>query len=581
MNELNDCNVLINEKFSIINADEEFYSILGERGAYPLDKSIYEEDLYRVEEIIHNLKEEPVMVSFRLIDRNRHELWVVAECSNVEVQDGHRLINMHVNDIDRLRNHNSVIRVLKNQYEKYLEISGNILFYYDPERDVLKIFMLSNQEIVFFRGSLDEWKEKKKTSVDADSVMSFEKLCNAMKSKEQMFQYDVKISLLDEMDSQKWYSFKGRSVKGVDGKTEVMAVVVIMDILSGSTDNETAKYMIRDAGTELLNKRTVTDYAKRLIETKQYQVLTIAIIDIDNFKMINDTYGHMVGDQVIADVADAVREAVGHKGVCGRIGGDEMFIILEDIAANEEVRAILRSIRNNVSWLYHDEPRDIKVTCSIGAACYPSDGSDYDTLFSIADKMLYLAKEKGRNRYIIYQKDVHSGYVNGEQSSLDGGNVTFYKFRKTEVVNNLITMYLQNKTAGYEEGLHLISKVFDVDSIFIYDLNKKTRTTVYGDDNTTEGDISYFFEDNYIPEFTEDGLKVVDNIGYFETKAPAFFKVFRELGYNQAVQYIVGAGLNGNNIVVSFNRKKQGQKWANMDVSYLAILGNLIGMEQT
>lgn len=581
MNELNDCNVLINEKFSIINADEEFYSILGERGAYPLDKSIYEEDLYRVEEIIHNLKEEPVMVSFRLIVRNGHELWVVAECSNVEVQDGHRLINMHVNDIDRLRNHNSVIRVLKNQYEKYLEISGNILFYYDPERDVLKIFMLSNQEIVFFRGSLDEWKEKKKTSVDADSVMSFEKLCNAMKSKEQMFQYDVKISLLDEMDSQKWYSFKGRSVKGVDGKTEVMAVVVIMDILSGPTDNETAKYRIRDAGTELLNKRTVTDYAKRLIETKQYQVLTIAIIDIDNFKMINDTYGHMVGDQVISDVADVVREAVGHKGVCGRIGGDEMFIILEDIAANEEVRAILRSIRNNVSWLYHDEPRDIKVTCSIGAACYPSDGSDYDTLFSIADKMLYLAKEKGRNRYIIYQKDVHSGYLNGEQSGLEGGNVTFYKFRKTEVVNNLITMYLQNKTDRYEEGLQLISRVFDVDSIFIYDLNKKTRTTVYGDDSTTDGDISYFFEDNYIPEFTEDGLKVVDNIGYFETKAPAFFKVFRQLGYNQAVQYIVGAGLNGNNIVVSFNRKKQGQKWANMDVSYLAILGNLIGMEQT
>lgn len=581
MNELNDCNVLINEKFSIINADEEFYSILGERGVYPLDKSIYEEDLYRVEEIIHNLKEEPVMVSFRLIDRSGHELWVVAECSNVEVQDGHRLINLHVNDIDRLRNHNSVIRVLKQQYEKYLEISSNILFYYDPERDILKIFMLSNQEIVFFRGSLEEWKEKKKTSVDADSVMSFEKLCNAMKSKEQMFKYDVKLSLLDEMDSQKWYSFKGRSVKGVDGRTEVMAVVVIMDILSGSTDNETAKYMIRDAGTELLNKRTVTDYAKRLIETKQYQVLTIAIIDIDNFKMINDTYGHMFGDKVIADVADVVREAVGHKGVCGRIGGDEMFIILEDIAANEEVRAILRSIRNNVSWLYHDDPRDIKVTCSIGAACYPSDGSDYDTLFSIADKMLYLAKEKGRNRYIIFQKDVHSGYVNGEQSGLESGNVTFYKFRKTEVVNNLITMYLQNKTESYEEGFQLISRVFDVDSIFIYDLNKKTRTTVYGDDNTTEGDISYFFEDNYIPEFTEDGLKVVDNIGYFETKAPAFFKVFRELGYNQAVQYIVGAGLNGNNIVVSFNRKKQGQKWASMDVSYLAILGNLIGMEQS
>lgn len=104
----------------------------------------------------------------------------------------------------------------------------------------------------------------------------------------------------------------------------------------------------------------------------------------------------MFGDEVLCKVADILRDAVGSRGLCGRIGGDEMFIIMEGLNDNEGIRNVLRTIRNNTKWLYHDDPRNIKITCSIGSATYPNDAKNYDELFKIADKVLYLAKEKVR-----------------------------------------------------------------------------------------------------------------------------------------------------------------------------------------
>ena len=117
----------------------------------------------------------------------------------------------------------------------------------------------------------------------------------------------------------------------------------------------------------------------------------------------------MFGDEVICNVADVIKESVEGKGVAGRIGGDEMFIVVEGLESNDEIRNVLRTIRNNVSFMYNNQPDKPHVTCSIGSSTYPCDGQTYEELFNIADKMLYLAKEKGRDRYIIYLPD--SDYI--------------------------------------------------------------------------------------------------------------------------------------------------------------------------
>ena len=142
---------------------------------------------------------------------------------------------------------------------------------------------------------------------------------------------------------------------------------------------------MKDPGTDLLNKRAITDYVRKLIDSKPDHNVTIAIIDVDDFKTVNDTYGHMFGDEVLYKVADILRDAVGSRGLCGRIGGDEMFIVMEGLNDNEGIRSVLRTVRNNIKWLYHDDSRNIKITCSIGSATYPGDADNYNCLLYTSD----------------------------------------------------------------------------------------------------------------------------------------------------------------------------------------------------
>ena len=110
-------------------------------------------------------------------------------------------------------------------------------------------------------------------------------------------------------------------------------------------------------------------------------------------------------------------KAAGTKGIPARIGGDEFMMVLEDIKDELELRNILRVVRSGFQWLYPDKLKGIHFGCSIGVAMYPQDARDYDTLVNIADNALYLAKAKGKNRYIIYDIYKH-GELSGDNLSL-------------------------------------------------------------------------------------------------------------------------------------------------------------------
>ena len=136
---------------------------------------------------------------------------------------------------------------------------------------------------------------------------------------------------------------------------------------------------------------------------------SFAMLDLDNFKYINDTYGHHAGDKVLIRVAEDLAACMNGIGIAGRFGGDEMMIVnLRDVTydANKAFCADLydgRVMRKNIVL---DECSPF-VTGTIGCATYPKDAQDYDTLFQLIDKTLYRGKIKGRNCYIIYVEEKH------------------------------------------------------------------------------------------------------------------------------------------------------------------------------
>ena len=164
----------------------------------------------------------------------------------------------------------------------------------------------------------------------------------------------------------------------------------------------------RDLLTNLLNKKTF-EYmvGDALANHSENESGALWIIDLDNFKGINDTMGHMVGDQVISHVADKMKEAFREQDYLGRIGGDEFaaYITFQYKLDSKERYAIIQSkaeyLRRMIGTIAGEISQDIKVSCSIGIAMSPEHGTSYETLYQNADQALYQSKEGGKDKYVI------------------------------------------------------------------------------------------------------------------------------------------------------------------------------------
>ncbi len=168
--------------------------------------------------------------------------------------------------------------------------------------------------------------------------------------------------------------------------------------------NRNLKYAF-DMLTGLLMREEVVGYVKHLLEKKV--PFSFIIVDIDNFKTVNDTLGHIKGDKVLAITARYLCEKTGSKGIVGRYGGDEFIIVLEGVTEYKDVWSLGHNINMNIGSLKSDEIRGLSITVTMGISRSPIDSTDYDELFALADKALYRGKMKGRNCFIIYLPEKH------------------------------------------------------------------------------------------------------------------------------------------------------------------------------
>lgn len=578
-------NIIVSEYMNIVKADESLFMFLGEISNLIFTRVIYPSDLAKFETAIKEADEgQQIYVSIRLRGRDGVYKWMHIMISPYPDRQSGKYYSLEITDISTLKQQNDEIRAVMEMQTEFLSIIGDYLFTYDISRDSFRIILPGNgnQNIVLYEGKLGVWTTEKLDNglVDSQSIQDFEGLCMAMASGESYFSRDIKMKIADYDNVMYWYTFKGKRILKNDDGIIIAGAVCITHGKEDKAADISVQDELRDAGTDLLNKKAITNYARKLIDKRVGHKVTIAIIDIDDFKSVNDTYGYMFGDEVLRDVAGILKKTVGRNGLCGRIGGDEMFIVMEHLEDDESIRTVFRTIKNNVSWLYHNDPRNInKITCSIGAASYPDDAKDLDTLFSIADKMLYLAKEKGKNRYIIYRPDLHERYILGENPTATTEKV-FYKYRKLRIVNDFIQQYICHYKSK-KECLEMVMSAFEMDSIFLYDMYAGTRYVLSGNVPEYEENGEFLKEDNYIPDFRDDGIKTVWNIILYERKAPHMYEAFEKMGIKQFIQVIacVDRSKSDSCFVISFNRNSQLNKWPEMDVDYLGIIGNVIGEE--
>ena len=156
----------------------------------------------------------------------------------------------------------------------------------------------------------------------------------------------------------------------------------------------------------ILNQSAFAERSQQILSSAQLSEEEAAVLlgDIDDFRIINNTYGHYVGDQVLSGVADLIRECVRDGGIVGRWGGEEFAVTLPRtgeegaLAVADEIR---RRVRNHA--FHTDEGLKVQATISIGVALFPRDAGDFGSLHKQADRAAYLAKKTGKDRTCLYE----------------------------------------------------------------------------------------------------------------------------------------------------------------------------------
>ena len=155
-----------------------------------------------------------------------------------------------------------------------------------------------------------------------------------------------------------------------------------------------------DSLTGLLNYGGINDRLEEIL-TQEKERAALLFIDLDDFKKVNDSMGHQAGDRMLWKVAQVLQLQTGDRDIQGRIGGDEFVVLLRDVKDYGQVENYARRICKGISNLSLGEDSTFSVSCSIGVAMSPQDGTDYPTLVRCADRRLYLAKARGKNCFFM------------------------------------------------------------------------------------------------------------------------------------------------------------------------------------
>lgn len=219
--------------------------------------------------------------------------------------------------------------------------------------------------------------------------------------------------VLEDLASRNGTFLNGKKVEGVtplaDGdKIQIGRTTILKfsyhDALEESFHEQMYESALRDALTKLFNKRYFMDRLDGELRFARRHNTNVAVLmaDVDHFKRVNDTFGHLAGDAVLANISQVIARAVRNEDVVARFGGEELAVILRQIpveAAAHLAERLRRLVETTSTTNGDSTAAPIKVTISIGVASFPHDGIDtVNGLIEAADQALYRAKHAGRNR---------------------------------------------------------------------------------------------------------------------------------------------------------------------------------------
>jgi len=208
-----------------------------------------------------------------------------------------------------------------------------------------------------------------------------------------------------------------------DAKGNIAGVIgLIRDITERKTAEQQIEYQAyHDALTGLANRRLFQEHltlALALAQRRQ-RLVAVLFLDLDHFKIVNDSLGHSIGDALLKIVAARLKAAVREGDTVARVGGDEFTIVLQELGARSDAGVVAQKVLHTIAEPVEINGHRLYVTTSIGITLFPDDGDDAETLLKNADNAMYRAKAEGRNTYQMSTQELNRS--THERMTLESG----------------------------------------------------------------------------------------------------------------------------------------------------------------
>ena len=572
------------DKYNIFVSNKSFTSYLGseELRSFKITDYIHPDDVESFKKFVEDKSFTGGEEVFRLKKKNNGWHYNVVRIHTEKgMVENRRNIGVEIIDIDESVGDYETAMDSLSRVRLLMSLTDEFAFIYDKATNMFKMFKYDRfNRIILYDMDIDQWKREmlSKSYVKYDEKAMLDTLVLNMKTYADSFSIKMNCAIRTQSDIFEAVRFIG-TVHNESSGNKIIVGRVVSDESVGhaSTAMEIMNELQYDSLTGVYNKKTITEYAKKRISEEKEKRIVIAILDVDHFKSVNDTFGHLYGDKVLARVGGRLKEIVGEDGVIGRIGGDEFMIVFNGLDDDQVLRGMLRAIRTQIKWEFAEDFENLSITCSIGASIFPVNGRDYEDLFKKADCCLYIAKEKGRDRYVFFRDEMHraSYEVMLNQNQLNAMKNP-REIRELKNVASFMENAMTDSRKAVLDAMRHMKDTFGIDNINIYYGEGMKKVYSFGSDIPEAKDAMYVFSEEF-QELMGENERFLQ-IGFADTFSditPDFCGRMKAERIASTIQCYIGDKRNIKGLV-TFNKCREASQWANYEIDCARIFAAVL-----
>ncbi len=397
----------------ILYASRGFYELLGyskqevrEANKLSIRDFFCPTDTDVCKEIEEQLGSDTLTLEVRMVTKTGQILYSLVNGNSVLGRDGKHTISAVFVDISEQKRMQEMLLLEGERYRIAAELSKDVLFEYVIKTDEM-VYTEKYKEL-FGKSPIiplyHKNNELRRDSIHPDDWGIYLEFCQQLSSGKKMI--EAQFRLKDRLNEYIWCQAMGKTIYD-DEKHPIRVIGKLVNVDSQKRELEALEYKAtRDPLTGVYNKEITIKKIDKYINGNKDSKHILMFIDFDDFKKVNDSYGHLLGDKVLIYVIGRIKEVFSEGEIIGRIGGDEFVVFAGGINSTDEVLMKADSLVKVLDTTYLENGLAIPISGSIGIASYPEDGMHYEQLIQCADKAMYRVKEQGKNNYLLYNSAI-------------------------------------------------------------------------------------------------------------------------------------------------------------------------------